>query len=93
MSVVIDFSPQVEAQLTAVALHRGVDVTDVIERLVIDYLPTIDLQPETASGPSLYDRFKDVIGTVEGLPEDMSQDPGKYMGGFGKPKNAGTPPS
>jgi hypothetical protein len=42
------------------------------------------------SGQSVYERFKDVIGTVEGLPADMSERPEKYMQGFGEDSRPGT---
>ena len=46
-------------------------------------------QPQDTTGVSLYERFKDVIGTVDGLPSDLSTNP-KYMEGFGETKSMRT---
>ena len=35
-------------------------------------------------GPTLYERLKDVIGTAEGLPEDMAENHDHYVRGAPK---------
>ena len=45
------------------------------------------LTDATEAGPTLYDRLKDVVGTAEGLPEDMAENHDHYI--RGAPKRAG----
>ena len=41
---------------------------------------------EGEEGPTLYERMKDIIGTAEGLPEDMAENHDYYI--HGTPKHA-----
>ena len=36
---------------------------------------------EAKEGPTLYERLKDLIGTAEGLPEDMAENHDHYLHG------------
>jgi hypothetical protein len=65
-----------------IASHRDELPDNAILEMRV-YLPL----PDADTGRSLYDRFKDVIGTVEGLPTDLSENPGKYMKGFGETRD------
>jgi len=80
MSLHLDVSPQAEARFNSVAQERGIEPEQLFEEMV-DQLPVkaaVDATPL-----SIYERFKDLFGTVEGLPTDLSENPGKYMGDFG----------
>jgi predicted HicB family RNase H-like nuclease len=80
MTINLEVSEQTEARLTAAARRRGIDVSTLIEAMAVDYLPAVDSDAD--DGKTLYERFKEVIGTVDGLPTDLSQNQAKYMNGF-----------
>jgi hypothetical protein len=86
MSLHLNVSPQAEALFTTAAQRRGIEPARLFEEMVADYLSQPEASEETNG--SLYERSEDVIGIVEGLPTDMSQNPGKYMKGFGETKAA-----
>jgi len=46
----------------------------------------VDLRPvgHDESGPTLYERLKDVIGTAQGLPHDMAENHDHYIHGTPK---------
>jgi hypothetical protein len=46
----------------------------------------VEVRPvkDADGGPTLYDRFKDLIGTAEGLPEDMAENHDHYIHGTPK---------
>ncbi|HSU65780.1 MAG TPA: hypothetical protein VLJ39_02810 [Tepidisphaeraceae bacterium] len=45
----------------------------------------VEVRPLTGEeGPTLYDRLQDVIGTAEGLPEDMAENHDHYVHGVMK---------
>ena len=52
-------------------------------RLVRDNLEKALSRPSRAAAPSCYDLARDLAGSVEGLPEDLAENP-KYMEGFGQ---------
>lgn len=93
MTLHLEISPQTEARLSAAAHQRGIDISALIERLAVDYLPPVEAQVSTEQGDfggrSLADLMEE-IGFAEGGPSDMSENPRKYMKGFGETKSPRT---
>jgi hypothetical protein len=93
MTLHLEISPQTQARLAAAALVRGIDISTLIELLAVDYLPPVEVQASTEQGDfggrSLADLMAE-IGFAEGGPSDMSENPGKYMKGFGETKSPKT---
>jgi hypothetical protein len=81
MSLHLDVSPQAEARFNSVAEERGIEPGQLFEEMLDSYLPPI---PVDGDGPSIYEKFADLFGTIEGLPPDMSQNKRKYLKGFGR---------
>lgn len=89
VSIHLDVSPQAEARFTAAALKSGMDPSVFFEVMVAAYLPTIEPNnsPTDFGGRSLADLMNE-IGFAEGGAEDMSENPSKYLKGFGIPKGS-----
>jgi hypothetical protein len=91
MTLMLELNPEEEARLEAVSRLLGVDPTAYAKMLVTEHLPAIVGEQLDAGN---HDRFSgktiaeiiESIGTVDGLPADLSTNP-QYLRGFGETKD------
>ena len=89
MTLTLELSPEEEALLRAEAAKAGMDETAFLRSLLHGWTAPQTVRPIVGvpdfGGRSIADIIEE-IGTVEGLPADLSTNP-KYLEGFGETKN------
>ena len=88
MTLMLELSPEEEAILRAEAAKAGMGEAAYLRSLIHGWAPPHDVKsftPPDLGGRSIADIIEE-IGTVEGLPSDLSTNP-KYMEGFGVTKS------
>lgn len=84
MTLMLELSPEEEAILRTEAAKAGMDEAAYLRSLIHGWAAPHDVQAfalPDLGGRSIADIIEE-IGTVEGLPADLSTDP-KYREGFG----------
>jgi len=88
MSTLFALSDQSGARVNAVAARDGVDPNLVLEKLVRDNLPPVELigEDDELGGKTFGEVFGDLIGAVDAGPADLgrSAETYTYMQGFGE---------
>jgi hypothetical protein len=75
MQLNIDFSPQISAQLTQVALSRGIDPAKLVESLVAEYLPPAVSVTGSAAQPPKYKTPQEHIAAMDAVAEKYANAP------------------
>jgi len=89
MSLHLDVSPQVEAQLFDYARREGIDLSTLIEKMVREYrpLPT-SAEDDKLGGKTLGEVYGHLLGTVSAEPSDLAKHRDSIQASEISPKNA-----
>jgi hypothetical protein len=82
MSLTVRLPKTLVAELRREARQRGVSVSDVVRS-------RLSAPAARGAASSAYDLIHDLIGTIEGLPPDLSSRRKHYLAksGYGKPRS------
>jgi hypothetical protein len=95
MSLQIDISPQVEAQLFDFAKREGIDPSLLIEKMVREYQPPpVSTGQNELGGKTVGELYGHLLGTVSFEPSDLAERAEEYlaMSGFGETFGVGVIP-
>ena len=90
MSLHLDVSPQVEAQLFDYARREGIDLSTLIEKMVREYRPhSASAEDDELGGKTLGEVYGHLLGTASFEPSDLAARDEEYltMSGFGETVN------